>query len=439
MIDNADILVNYVRRCNVVTTDSREISKLKNSGKIVMFIALKGDKYDGNNFVGAAIEDGADYVVTDNAALDGNENRKLLVVKDSLKMMQLSALAYRRIVDPKVVAITGTNGKTTTKELVAATLSKKYRTYATKGNLNNHIGVPLTILNMPKTTEVLVVEMGANHPGEIAKLCRIAEPNYGIITNVGRAHLEGFSSFAGVCKAKAEMYAFLKQSGGVAFYDSMNQNLVQMISEHLGLRKTAYNTNEFRGEFNKQGELIVSIKGKSKKINTKLTGSYNTANIAAAYAISGAFGIDYLTFVDAIEEYAPNNNRSQLVYSGSNIIIADAYNANPTSMGIAVKNLNHFTRANKVVVLGAMKELGTETQKEHKKVINSVIKMGVTNAYFIGNEYADVKVEAENLNYFASTEEYLEKMASVKFEDSVILIKGSRSMELEKVINKYQY
>ncbi|MFI3268369.1 MAG: Mur ligase family protein, partial [Rikenellaceae bacterium] len=202
MIDNADILVNYVRRCNVVTTDSREISKLKNSGKIVMFIALKGDKYDGNNFVGAAIEDGADYVVTDNAALDGNENRKLLVVKDSLKMMQLSALAYRRIVDPKVVAITGTNGKTTTKELVAATLSKKYRTYATKGNLNNHIGVPLTILNMPKTTEVLVVEMGANHPGEIAKLCRIAEPNYGIITNVGRAHLEGFSSFAGVCKAK---------------------------------------------------------------------------------------------------------------------------------------------------------------------------------------------------------------------------------------------
>ncbi|MFI3268670.1 MAG: cyanophycin synthetase, partial [Rikenellaceae bacterium] len=247
----------------------------------------------------------------------------------------------------------------------------------------------------------------------------------------------GFSSFAGVCKAKAEMYAFLKQSGGVAFYDSMNQNLVQMISEHLGLRKTAYNTNEFRGEFNKQGELTVSIKGKNKKINTKLTGSYNTANIAAAYTVTAAFGVDYLTFVDAIESYSPNNNRSQLVYNGSNIIIADAYNANPTSMDIAIKNLKHFNKPNMVVILGAMKELGADTQKEHLKVLNNVKKMGVTQAHFIGGEYADVKIEAENMNYYDSTEEYLEKMVSGVFENAVILVKGSRSMELEKVLNKY--
>lgn len=438
MIDNADILVNYVRRCNAVTTDSRAIASLKEAGRVVMFFALKGEKYDGNDFVSAALEDGADFVVSDNLALEGSENRKLLLVKDSLKMMQLTALAYRRIVDPKVIAITGTNGKTTTKELVALALSKKYKTYATKGNLNNHIGVPLTILNMPKDCEVLVVEMGANHSDEISQLCKIAEPNYGLITNVGRAHLEGFGSFSGVCKAKGELYDYLKQSGGIAFYDSSNQNLAQMISDRMGIRKSEYNSADFRGEFNDKGELVISVKGKNIKIRTMLTGLYNSANIAASYTITTSFGIDYLTFVDAIQSYCPTNNRSQLIYNGSNIIIADAYNANPSSVEIAIKNLKHFVRANKVVILGAMKELGIESDKEHLKVIRNVQKSDINRAYFIGEEYEKVKIEGEKFKYYSSTEEFLNAFVGVQFDDSVVLIKGSRSMELEKVINKYR-
>lgn len=436
MIDNPDILVNYVRRCNAVTVDSRAISDLKKADKTVMFIALKGDKYDGNDFVPEALKAGADYVVSDNFAYDGRKDSRILIVRDSMDMMNKTALAYRRIVDPKVIAITGTNGKTTTKELAVRVLSKGYRAHATQGNLNNHIGVPLTLLNMPKDSEVVVVEMGASHLGEIANLCEIAEPNYGLITNIGRAHLEGFGSFEGVCKAKGELYDYLKRRGGIAFYDTANEHLVKMFSERMNLRKSSYNSEDFRGEYNKLGELIVSIKGKSTKINTMMTGFYNTANIAGAFAIAKGFGIEFFNTIEAIEEYCPANSRSQLIHKDSNIIISDAYNANPTSVDAAVKNLKHFTQLSKVVVLGAMKELGLTTNKDHIKVIKTVRSLDVTKAYFVGEEFMNVKIECDNMQYFNTTEELVDAMADISFEDSVILVKGSRSMELEKIIDK---
>lgn len=435
MIENIDILLNYFRRCNTATTDSRKIHELKNEGRKVMFFALKGENFDGNDYVTAALEDGADFVVTDSKAFDDAAHKKILVVPDSLRAMQNLARAYRRSLPVKVVAITGTNGKTTTKELSLSALSKKYKTYATSGNLNNHIGVPLTLLNMPRETEVAIIEMGASHVGEIRRLCAIAEPNYGLITNIGRAHLEGFGSIEGIKQAKGELYDFIKLSGGIALYDSSNKVLSDMINDRGGIRKSSYNSNDAKASLNDFGELVVSFKGKSLDIHTNLTGEYNSANIAAAYAISRLFGIEYMTFADAIEGYTPKNNRSQLIHTKNNIIIADAYNANPSSMSCAIDNLCAAKGSSKIAILGAMKELGEASEDEHRTIIDKVTKLNLTEVFFIGEEYISVKDDEPRHKYFSSTEDFMEILPSLNLSGSTILIKGSRSMSLEKVID----
>lgn len=433
MIEITDILLSYYRRCNAATIDSRQISELKNAGRKVMFFALKGEKYDGNDFITAALEDGADFVITDNINLDGTTNKKVLVVRNVLKAMQDLAQAYRRSLPVKIVAITGTNGKTTTKELVYKSLSKKYKAYATVGNLNNHIGVPLTILNMPKETDVAIIEMGANHVGEIKLLCSIAEPNYGLITNIGKAHLEGFGSYEGIIKAKGELFDFIKRTGGIAIYDSSDKVLAQMIDARGGIRKSAYNSSEFSCSQDDKGELVFRLKSKSLEINSSLTGSYNMKNVAAAYTIARAFGIEYTTFVDAVESYYPTNNRSQLIHKKSVIVIADAYNANPSSMECAITNLKEFKGTSKIAILGDMKELGESSPEEHRKIVKMVQKCDFKNVYFIGEEFEQGKIDSDNLHYYHSTDDFLSVIKTIDFSGSVVLVKGSHSMSLEKV------
>ena len=388
MISVEELYALY-KRCTGITTDSR---KIKDG---VMFFALKGEKFDGNDFAVDALKAGARYAIVDRFLLEGTSyrGRKCIVVENSLEMLQNLAAYHRKQTDIPVVGITGTNGKTTTKELVAAVLSRKYNIVATQDNFNNHIGVPLTLFRLDEKTDLAVVEMGASAPGEIAELTKIVQPTCGLITTVGKAHLQGFGSFEGVKKAKGELYDILRQKGGVVFYNADNEDLCEMVSHRQGLRTRKYGVRE-------QGVKILPTtaeapylrlelerEGKPVTISTHLIGAYNADNVMAALAVGDFFEVPFAKAVAAIEAYTPSNSRSQLVKTKSNTLVIDAYNANPSSMKAALDNFAATEFPGKTLMLGDMLELGQESSEEHRAVLSRAMETA-PDIYVVGEEFS---------------------------------------------------
>ena len=411
-----------------ITTDTRSVKK----GEI--FFALWGEKYNGNEFAAEALEKGASWAVIDDPEY---ESDRTILVDDCLTELQKLALWHRKQLAVPVLAITGTNGKTTTKELTAAVLSKKFRVHYTKGNLNNHIGVPLTILSAPEGTEMMIIEMGANHAGEIRALTRIACPGYGIITNIGTAHIEGFGSFEGVVRAKCELYEYLREINGVAIYDDDNPLLTEKIYKLIN-RAIPYSdptgtdlvVEVLDSDLNLS--LKVSYQNKTWEVPTDLFGNYNLVNIKAAMATGLFFGVDIDDVIDAIGSYRPGNNRSQVRETGRNTVICDSYNANPVSMRMALNAFKRLEADFKTVILGDMLELGDKSREEHEKIIGYLTTAGFSNVLLVGEEFGKLSADA-GFRSFAATallKDYLEKNP---LTGHFILVKGSRGIALEKI------
>lgn len=412
----------------VVTTDSRNIPA--NS----IFFALKGENFNGNRFAREALTKGAAYAVVDEDS--AVENEHTILVENSLNCLQNLASHHRNQLGIPILSITGTNGKTTTKELVTAVLSKKYKVESTKGNLNNHIGVPLTLLSMNKNTEIGVVEMGANHPGEIKALCEIANPDFGLITNIGKAHLEGFGSFEGVIKTKSEMYDFIRTKGGKCFLNADNPILKKQAD---GIEQITYgnSTNYFMpGEIAGSGNYLVAKALFPKGwlyLKSNLVGNYNFENLIAAACVGKFFDIDPLKIQEAIAEYIPSNNRSQLIQKEKNTIIMDAYNANPTSMMAALTNFVDNANKNKCVILGDMLELGESSAEEHQRIVDFVDKNDFNDVYFVGSNFLATTSQKQKKK-FEQVELLSNYLKTQPIENKLILIKGSRGIHLERIL-----
>ena len=427
-----------------VSIDSR------NCPKDAMFVGIKGANFDGNLFVEKALELGCKYAITDNPEI-GVGNPNIIHVEDSLKTLQDLACYHRCKFNIPVIGITGTNGKTTSKELISTVLSKEYNVLFTQGNLNNHIGVPLTLLRLNRSHNIAVVEMGANHPKEIEFLCKIARPNYGIITNVGKAHLEGFGSFEGVKKTKGELYEWIAGVDGKIFLHADNPHLCEMAEAGISTGSmTACIKYGEAGDNFVSGKIIsctpyinvnLSLNGNASgesqtyEINTQLIGDYNLSNILSAACIGRFFGVMDEDIVAALSEYTPTNNRSQCTRTERNTLIVDAYNANPTSMEAAIKNFSKIeTSDKKVLILGDMKELGGDSEAEHVKVLNQIKSLGFTECYFVGSEFAKVAPSLGFTQCFSDVDLLAEHFQSNSIANTTILIKGSNSTKLTKIV-----
>ncbi|MCW5907917.1 MAG: UDP-N-acetylmuramoyl-tripeptide--D-alanyl-D-alanine ligase [Chitinophagales bacterium] len=425
-----------------VTTDTRNIAP----GNI--FFALKGERFNANEFAAQALEAGASHAVIDelkNADWQRQFGNRLIMVEDVLTTLQQLAGYHRHLQKCTVLAITGSNGKTTTKELVAAVLSKKYKTYATKGNLNNHIGIPLTLLSIRNDVEFAVIEMGANHQGEIASYCEYVMPDYGLITNVGLAHIEGFGGFEGVVKGKTELYKHLMAFDDFIFMNADNTVLMERMKT-LSSSASGWNPKEKLitygthtsnfcfGNIAGEGDFL-SIETEGLRIQTNLIGSYNFENVLAAVCIGKYFDVPAVEIKSAIENYVPSNNRSQKVTWNGNTIILDAYNANPSSMQEALKNFEQLNAAKKIVVLGEMMELGEYSAAEHQKIKNLTDAMQLNTRIFTGNGFSFLKNDSSVL-YFENTAQLKEWFCKQPFQNTCILIKGSRKNELEKLLQE---
>lgn len=411
--------------CGKVTTDSR------NCPEGSMFIALKGETFNGNAFAAQALKQGCRYAVIDESEYAGEGT---ILVDNCLQALQQLANYHRRQLKTPVIGITGTNGKTTTKELISTVLSRKFNTLYTEGNFNNHIGVPLTLLRLTKEHEMAVVEMGANHPGEIKTLVHIAEPDYGIITNVGKAHLQGFGSFEGVIRTKGELYDFLRDKGGATIFIQNENPYLNGIAEGL----TCVRYGQTAGLY-VSGELIScspflsfrwTAEGVSHEVNTHLIGSYNLDNMLAAAAIGRYFGVSDDDVSSALASYLPHNNRSQLKETADNKLIVDAYNANPTSMMAALKNFRQVEAPHKMVILGDMKELGEASREEHQKVVDYLKECGFDRVVLVGPEFA---AATHSYQTFQHVDEVLADIRMHKPQGYYILIKGSNSMKLSQL------
>lgn len=411
-----------------VQTDSRKVKPND------IFFALKGPNFNGNAFAPQALQAGASYAVVDEPASTSDE--RLIQVENVLTTLQQLAAFHRRQFQIPFIAITGSNGKTTTKELVHAVLSSTFITYATQGNLNNHIGIPLTILSIPKTAQFAVIEMGANHLNEIAGYCAIAQPTHGIITNCGSAHIEGFGSIEGVRKGKGELYDYLRKHNGTAFVCS-NYDYLREMSK--GIKEIFWYGTE---EGNVVGKAdvhsaflflkVIFSKGFSLSIQTKLIGNYNLPNVLAAVAVGKYFNVPEHSIQAAIENYNPSNNRSQLLHIGSNVIIMDAYNANPSSMQAAIENFAALNNTSpKILLLGAMMELGSESEREHQKLVELIKKYNWKEVILVGGHFEKAH---GNYYYFPTVEAAAEWLKTQHIEQSFILIKGSRSIQMEKIL-----
>ncbi len=412
-------LYEIFRQYPQVTTDSRAVV----SGSI--FFALRGERFDGNRFAAQAIEDGAVLAVVDDPSIcaDGGN---YFVVEDTLATLQELARYHRRTLALPIVAVTGTNGKTTTKELLTAVLAQKLRVTSTRGNLNNHIGVPLTLLAMRAEHEIAVVEMGASGRGEIAELCRIAEPDYGVITNIGRAHLGGFGGVEGIRKGKGELYDWLAAHGGKAFVNGVDPVLMEMVAERAELQATTY--------------LPESVEG----WQTSLVGDYNKFNIAAAAAVGSCFGVDEEAMRGAVAAYNPDSHRSQVMVTASNIVVADCYNANPSSMEASLLNFKEMecdqAHPCKVVILGDMLELGAWSEEEHRRVIELARSaVGDGDIFLVGEEFERVAPPVERgrkrrIHNFPTRVALERHLARHPLTDSVVLVKGSHGIGLEKLL-----
>jgi UDP-N-acetylmuramoyl-tripeptide--D-alanyl-D-alanine ligase len=408
-------------------TDTRKLQ----SGDL--FFALKGPNFNGNCFAEQALEKGAAYVIADEKLFPDND--KIIIVEDALLALQDLAKYHRRQLDIPFIAITGSNGKTTTKELVHAVLSSAYNCYTTQGNLNNHIGVPLTILSVKPDAQIAVIEMGANHAGEIAGYCAYTLPTHGIITNTGKAHLEGFGSIEGVRKAKGELYDYLKENNGTAFvmwdYDylrEMSKGIKEIISygtQNATITGNTVDTGNFLSVRLEKGA------GSIKTINTKLVGEYNLPNVLVAVAVGKYFKIDDRKICESIENYTPSNSRSQLLEKSGNRIILDAYNANPSSMKAAIENFANIRADNKMLLLGAMAELGPESMQEHRDIVALIQQYKWSDVILVGGDFLKLQTPYKSFKTSLEAGEWLKNQ---QLTNAYLLVKGSRSMQMEKVL-----
>jgi len=413
-------------QCQSVSIDTRKIAPQS------LFVAIKGERFDANTFAKEALHKGASYVIIDNP--DCHIDERTILVRDSLAALQELAKYHRHFLQLPIIGLTGSNGKTTTKELINRVLSQKFKTGATVGNLNNHIGVPLTLLSFNSETQIGIVEMGANHQKEIEFLCEIAEPDFGYITNFGKAHLEGFGGVEGVIKGKSEMYDHLLQNDKMVFV-----NLEDPIQAHktetmkrftFGLQKETANVNITAVSANP----FVRIDYAGNSIQSHLIGLYNANNINAAITIGQYFEVPEAAIKKAIESYIPENNRSQLLAKGDNEIILDAYNANPSSMAVAIENFVQLDKPNKLMILGDMFELGSESAGEHKAIVDSVKQNARTLCWFIGKDFYAYRNDHPNFRFFETFDELAEALKQQHVSNHMILIKGSRGMALERVL-----
>ncbi len=408
-----------------VSTDTRKITKN------CIFFALKGDNFNGNTYALEAIEKGASYSVIDQAEFNSSDNH--ILVDNVLSTLQQLSTYHRNHCKAKVIGLTGSNGKTTTKELINEVLSKKYKTIATQGNLNNHIGVPLTLLSIKEDTEIAIVEMGANHQKEIAFLCSIAQPDFGYITNFGKAHLEGFGGVEGVIKGKSELYNYLLANKKSVFLNADDPVQLKKLGGYI--KKFGFSTHnpqyyqiEFVG-----ANPYVEIKVEDNIINSQLVGSYNFTNCAAAIVMGKYFNVPIMDIKSAIEGYLPKNNRSQIIKKNGHHIILDAYNANPTSMKAALENFKTMNGAKKIAFLGDMFELGNTASIEHQNIADLADQMGFTNVFLIGENFNAVSTSLKTFKSFEAIADYLKDHPLG--EKSNLLIKGSRGMALERLLD----
>ncbi|MEL6917272.1 MAG: UDP-N-acetylmuramoyl-tripeptide--D-alanyl-D-alanine ligase [Bacteroidota bacterium] len=407
-----------------ICTDSRKIT----NG--CMFFALKGDNFNGNKFAQEALDKGAAYAIVDEAKYVTSD--KILAFHSVLKTLQALATYHRHYCNAKVIALTGSNGKTTTKELIYAVLSQKYNTVATKGNLNNHIGVPLTLLSIKEDTEIAIVEMGANHQKEIEFLCSLAQPDFGYITNFGKAHLEGFGGVDGVIKGKSELYTYLIANNKPIFLNA--DDVIQREKLKNYINKFGYSDQDHEYYIIKLlgTDPHVALKAENSTIKSQLVGAYNFTNCCAALLMGKYFNVPLPAIKEAIENYIPENNRSQIIKKNGRYIILDAYNANPTSMEAALENFKTIKAKNKVVFLGDMFELGDDAPKEHQHIADLVLEMKFDDAYLIGENFAQTHSPLKKFESYATSAVHLKKNSP---EDGYILIKGSRGMALERILD----
>lgn len=426
-------LYKLYKKCGSLTTDSRKITPG------CMFFALKGERFDGNDFALEALEKGAKCAIVDRASLDaaspGDGKGSCILVENALTTLQILAHHHRTHFDMPMLAITGTNGKTTTKELINAVLSQKYKTTATEGNLNNHIGVPLTLMEINEKTEIAIIEMGANAPGEIASLIKIAEPTCGIVTNVGKAHLQGFGSFEGVKRTKGELYDYLRQIGGPIFYNEESEDLKTMLANRPGVVLRGYGSARYEVSLvgKEEDSPYLSLKVYDQIIDTNLIGAYNVENVLAAIAIGEYFEVPFTNICKAIESYAPTNHRSQMLQTAHNTLIMDAYNANPTSMRASLDNFMQLPLERKWVILGDMLELGEDSLEEHKKIVEFLQQQrSIEKIVLVGLEFtkAAAELRPDRTQLFANVEQLKKHFEKQRPEGISAFIKGSNSIRL---------
>ena len=419
------IYQHYTKR-HLISTDSRAIER------DCVFVAIKGERFDGNDFAYQVAADGiASCVIADRDDLPHHE--RLFIVDNSIATLQQLARFHRERCNIPIIGITGTNGKTTTKELTASVLSQKYHIIYTQGNFNNHIGVPLTLLRIKPDTEMAVVEMGANHVNEIAQLCSIAKPDFGLITNIGKAHIEGFGSFEGVVKTKNELYEYLRNHEGKIFVNFDN-TLLRELSKDLTCFSYGSDDNaNINAEIASSNPYLV-VKWNQKEIKTNLIGEYNFENVMAAISIGSFFNIDEQQIINAIENYHPTNNRSQYIKTDNNEVVMDAYNANPVSMSNAISNFRKICGNNSLLILGDMKELGKDSEDEHCIIINLIKKLNFNEVFLVGEEFSKADIE-NSFNHFNKVDDVIEFINKNEIKNRRILIKGSNSIHLEKLKN----
>ena len=422
-----ETVYSYFLESTGICTDTRKIEKG------CLFVALRGDNFNGNKFTQQALDKGAFKVIIDDISQHKNTGETILC-KNSLTLLQKLATYHRQELNVPMIALTGSNGKTTTKEIINAVLSKKFKTTATQGNLNNHIGVPLTLLSMTKETQIGIVEMGANHTKEIEALCEIAQPNFGYITNFGKAHIEGFGSIEGVIEGKSELYKYISKEKGTLFFnadDPIQNKLLGNYPSKVGFSQTKENFYTLKQI---DANPYVALQAAQTNITSNLIGAYNFTNISAGVLIGDFFDIPLNDIKQAIEEYLPTNNRSQLITKGSTQIILDAYNANPTSMLAALQHFNTIKTASKMVFLGDMFELGETAQEEHQDIVDYLSNTNIDEVYLIGSYFSKTKLQVKNCHQYKTFEALKSAFKNTIPKDSTILIKASRGMSLERIV-----